>query len=53
MDLLVKRGSILQKGDYDKIHELDLKIKESVKPEDIKKFKRPVSCYITFSTQEA
>lgn len=53
MDLLVKRGSILKKGDFDKIYKLDQVIKDTVKPEDIKKFKRPVSCYITFNTQEA
>ena len=53
MDLLVKRGQILRKGDIDEIHAVDKKIKKSVSKEDIKKFKRPVSCHITFNNQEA
>jgi hypothetical protein len=50
MDLLVKRGSILQKSDINKIAALDKEILELTKQEDIIKFKRPVSCYITFNT---
>jgi len=53
MDLLVMRGNILRKGKADKIQELDKEIKASTSMYDIKGFKRPVSCYITFSTQEA
>ena len=50
MDLLKKRGSILTEGKYEKLEALDKEMKASFEAEDVKQFKRPVSCFITFNT---
>ena len=54
MEMLIKRGKFLSTANYIELLNLDTKIDDHFKNKECQeKIKRPVSCFITFTTQEA